>query len=80
MGGSLLHVYTAQQCGRGSAGASELPTPLLTHPLGVFHQPLTRGHRLADLSLCCYRPCWFWQETQLLGMKCKAVRVLRVDR
>lgn len=69
MGRSLLHVHTAQQRGRDCAGAAELPTTLLTHPLGVLHQPLTRGHCLADLSLCCYRPDWLWEETKLLGLK-----------
>lgn len=68
MGRSLLHVHAAQQRGRGGAGASQLPATLVAHPLGFLHQPLTRGHRLADLSLCCYSPGWIWEETQLLSL------------
>lgn len=69
MGRGVLHVHTAQQCGCGSTGAAELPTALLAHPIGFLHQPLTRGHRLADLGLCCYSPDWLWEETQLLGLR-----------
>lgn len=69
MGGSLLHVHAAQQCRRGSAGTAELPAALLAHPLSFLHQPLTRGHRLAELSLRCYSPDWLWEETQLLGLR-----------
>lgn len=69
MGRGVLHVYTTQQRGRGSAGAAELPATLLAHPVRLLHQPLTRGHRLADRSLRCYNPDWLWEETQLLGVR-----------
>lgn len=66
VGCSLLHVHAPQQCGRSRTGTPELPATLLAHPLGLLHQPLTRGHRLAELSLCCYSPDWLWEKTQLL--------------
>lgn len=68
MGGGLLHVHAAQQCGRGRARATELPSAIFTHALCVLHQSLTRGPCLADLGLCCYCPDWLWEETQLLGL------------
>lgn len=72
MGGSLLHVHAAQQRRRSGAGASELPAAFLAHPLSVLHQPLTRGHRLADFGhRHCYSPDWIWEETQLFGVRCR---------
>ncbi|XP_044092806.1 kelch-like protein 17 isoform X3 [Neovison vison] len=43
VGGRVLHVHAAQQRGRGSAGAAQLPAALLAHAVRVVHQPLTRG-------------------------------------
>lgn len=69
VGRSLLHVHAPQQCGRSRTGTPELPATLLAHPLSLLHQPLTRGHRLAELSLCCYSPDWLWEKTQLLCLR-----------
>lgn len=41
MGGRLLYVHKAQQCGRGSAGATQLPTTILTYAVCVLYEPLT---------------------------------------
>ncbi|KAM7099971.1 kelch-like protein 17 isoform 2-T2 [Molossus nigricans] len=43
VGGCVLHVHAAQQCGRGGAGAAQLPAAVLAHTVRVVHQPLTRG-------------------------------------
>ncbi|XP_069935537.1 kelch-like protein 17 isoform X2 [Oryctolagus cuniculus] len=43
VGGRVLHVHPAQQCGRGRAGAAQLPAPVLTHAVCVLHQPLSPG-------------------------------------
>ncbi|XP_037599390.1 kelch-like protein 17 isoform X1 [Cebus imitator] len=42
VGGRLLHVHAAKQCGRGGAGAAPLPAAVLAHALRVLHQPLTQ--------------------------------------
>lgn len=69
MGGSLLHVHAAQQRRRGRLGTAQFPTALVADPVRFLHQPLTRGHRLAYLALCCYSPGWLWEETQLLSVR-----------
>ncbi|XP_034526893.1 kelch-like protein 17 isoform X6 [Ailuropoda melanoleuca] len=41
VGGRVLHVHAAQQRGRGSARAAQLPAALLAHAVRVVHKPLT---------------------------------------
>lgn len=50
MGGSLLHVHAPEQRGGGRAGTPQLPTTLLTHPVGLFDEPLTKDQDLPYLK------------------------------
>lgn len=68
MGGGVLHVHKAQQCGCGRAGAAQLPTTVLTHAVCVLYQPLTRQtHRGPGLPHALnplgwpYRLCLLYQ-------------------